>query len=151
RGAPPADPVEWPAFLATLADAADTLVDIARTLTAERRDSERSDVLGWSQAARATIASHQRDLETLMPWANLASGPTAAAVTARASLSSSPAPPVLADHCQTAIAEITALRDTAGHEDERMDALIGALQRSAAAAGALVRRLLAAPTTARLL
>jgi cyclic beta-1,2-glucan synthetase len=147
--APPADPVEWPAFLATLADAADTLVDIARTLTAERRDSERSDVLVWSQAARATIASHQRDLETLMPWANLASGPTAAAVTARARLSSSPALADLADHCQTAIAEITALRDTAGHEDERMDALIGALQRSAAAAGALVRRLLAVAQTAK--
>ena len=42
---------------------ADTVVDIARTLTAERNDSGYSEVLAWAVALQATIASHQRDLD----------------------------------------------------------------------------------------
>ena len=42
---------------------ADTVVDIARTLTAERNDSGCPEVLAWAVALQATIASHQRDLD----------------------------------------------------------------------------------------
>ena len=36
---------------------------------AERDHDGDSDVVVWAEAARATIASHRRDLATLMPWA----------------------------------------------------------------------------------
>ncbi|PYM57431.1 MAG: glycosyl transferase, partial [Candidatus Rokuibacteriota bacterium] len=68
-GEPPVSPADWAVRLRQLAVQADALVDIARTLTAERGDGEDSEVLVWAQAARATIASHERDLETIMPWA----------------------------------------------------------------------------------
>jgi cyclic beta-1,2-glucan synthetase len=42
---------------------ADAVVDIARTLTAERNDSECPELLIWAVALQATIASHQRDLD----------------------------------------------------------------------------------------
>ena len=66
---PPTSPADWAARLRQLAGQADALVDIARTLTAERGDGEDADVLVWAQATRATIASHERDARTLMPWA----------------------------------------------------------------------------------
>ena len=59
----PRTAADWVARLGQLAGQADALVDIARTLTAERGDGEDSDVLVWAQATRATIASHRRDLD----------------------------------------------------------------------------------------
>ena len=66
---PPARLADRAACLRRLAVQADTLVDIARTLMAERDQNADADVVIWAQAARATIASHQRDLVTVMPWA----------------------------------------------------------------------------------
>jgi hypothetical protein len=43
-------------------------VDIARTLMAERdQDGDSGEVVVWARGARATIASHDRDLTTVMP------------------------------------------------------------------------------------
>ena len=58
---PPTSPAAWAARLRQLAGLADTLVDIARTLTAERGDGEHADLLAWAEATRAAIASHERD------------------------------------------------------------------------------------------
>jgi cyclic beta-1,2-glucan synthetase len=55
---------------------ADTAVDIVRTLSAERNDSSSVEVLAWTVALQASIASHQRDLDLLMPWANVVGEPT---------------------------------------------------------------------------
>ncbi len=68
---PPATPAEWAARLRDLALHADTLVDMSRALTAERGEPDSSDVRVWAQAARATIAGHERDLQTILPWASL--------------------------------------------------------------------------------
>src|SRR5205814_6119237 len=57
--------------LAALAIHADTVSDIARTLTEERGDDANADVLVWAAAVRASVQSHARDLEQLMPWARL--------------------------------------------------------------------------------
>ena len=60
--------------LAELAIHADTVTDMARTLTEERGDGSAggaNEVLTWAEAIRASIQSHERDLEQLMPWANL--------------------------------------------------------------------------------
>ena len=59
---PPRTAADWVGRLGQLAGQADALVDIARTLTAERGDGEDSEVLVWALATRATIASHRRDL-----------------------------------------------------------------------------------------
>jgi cyclic beta-1,2-glucan synthetase len=153
---PPVTPADWAARLRHLAVQADTLVDIARTLTLERGDGEDSDILVWAQAARAAIASHERDLETIMPWAPpLEAAPTdlsnASPEAVRAIerlFSSSPTPADLADRCQAAIGELTTLRaglhregSARAPEIARIDETVDALERSSVASRMLVRRL----------
>jgi cyclic beta-1,2-glucan synthetase len=132
-------------------------VDIARTLTAERGDGEDSDVLVWAQATRATIASHRRDLERLMPWASshleavIADLPTAsraAAIASSALCSSFPTLAALADLCESAGSELTAMLDDGpragsvrGDRVERVHELIGQLEGAAVASRGLVERL----------
>ena len=53
--------------LQDLAGHADTVVDIAETLSAERNDSSSKEVLAWAAALQASIASHRRDVDHLMP------------------------------------------------------------------------------------
>ena len=146
---PPADPTEWAARVRQLALQADTLVDMSRALTAERGDPVDSDVQVWALAARATIAGHERDLKTLLPWAALEASADDPA-TLRALRASSPTPITLADRCRAAIAELGPLREAiarAGSPDDdairRLDETIESLERSAGAADALVGRLLA--------
>jgi cyclic beta-1,2-glucan glucanotransferase len=57
--------------LAELALHADTVVDIAHTLSAERSDDAGADMLACVETVRASIRSHQRDLDRLMRWAKL--------------------------------------------------------------------------------
>ena len=52
--------------LQDLAGHADTVVDIAETLSAERNDSSSKEVLAWAVALQASIASHRRDVDHLM-------------------------------------------------------------------------------------
>ena len=51
---------------------ADTVADIARTLSAERGDAGSDDVLACATAMRTSIESHQRDLDRLKTRASLA-------------------------------------------------------------------------------
>ncbi len=55
-----------------LARHADTVVDVARTLSVERGDEHSADVLQCAAVLRATIASHLRDLDLPVPHASLA-------------------------------------------------------------------------------
>jgi cyclic beta-1,2-glucan synthetase len=128
---------------------------MSRALTAERGEPDSFAVQVWAQAARATIAGHERDLQTILPWASLLETDLASGhpdlLTALQSLrSSSPSPADLPDRCRAVIAQLTALRETAlgegpaaegtiGHLDQAIDRL----ERSSASAAALVRRLLA--------
>ena len=138
---------------------AHTVVDIARTLTAERGDSADAELLTWAEALDAGIASHARDLDMALPWARLVFGNAAliAPATPEQALGlpavarlflSFPALADTPDRCETAIHELTTLRarlasDSAAQSDTltRIDAIIESLARSAAASGALVRRL----------
>ncbi len=144
----PTDPAEWAARVRHLALHADTLVDMSRALTAERGDPVDSDVQVWAQAARTTIAGHERDLQTLLPWATVEASPADPSALA-ALRSSSPTPGDLPDRCRVAIAEVRTLRETTRREGpeggeaiRRLDEAIDSLERSAAAADTLVRRLL---------
>ncbi|MGH7555393.1 MAG: glucoamylase family protein, partial [Longimicrobiales bacterium] len=155
----PVTPGDWVVRLAELEACAHTVVDIARTLTAERGGRPDAELLAWAEAARAAIESHARDLETSLPWARLVFGnagprrptapePLGSTALARLFLSF----PTLADtpdHCETAIHELTTLRASlaagggAAQSDAlaRIDAIIDGLARSAAVSRALVRRL----------
>ena len=117
---------------AALAAGAETLVDVARTFVAERGDDPEADLLTWTQAVRASVRSHERDLDELMPWARLLPREGAAD-----ELSGSiPTLGELPDRCEQALAEL--------EREEKSDeviALVDAFRRSAHAARALIRRL----------
>ena len=78
RGAPaspPADPAEWSGPRPSPGPPRRHPRGHRRAaLTAERGDPVDSDVLVWAEAARATIAGHERDLQTLLPWASAPRG-----------------------------------------------------------------------------
>jgi cyclic beta-1,2-glucan synthetase len=149
---PPGDPAEPAARVRRLVPYADTLVDVTRVLTSEGDDAESAEVLTWAQAVRATIASHERDLETLLPWASHLTDPSGtppAILGPLAHLSASPPGPAdLPDRCRAAIDELTTAREAALRAGSappaaiaRIDDLIEGLARSATAAQALVGRL----------
>ncbi|HUP37231.1 MAG TPA: glucoamylase family protein [Candidatus Limnocylindria bacterium] len=146
----PRGPAESAAHVGRLAGYADTLVDVSRVLAPQGSDAESAGVLIWAQAARATIASHARDLATLMPWAARAEPADAPPeiLSALGRLCSSPPSPAdLPERCRVAIEELTAARDAALREDSpaviaRIDDLVDGLARSSAAARALAGRLL---------
>ncbi len=155
----PVTPGDWVVRLAELEAHAHTMADIAHTLTAERGDSVDTELLAWIEAARASIHSHARDLDVVLPWARLIFGNTRSnrATIPEQELGWTEIPriffslPTLADtpdHCERAIRELTTLRARLATEGApqsdamtRIDAIIESLARSAAASGALVRRL----------
>ncbi len=147
----PQSPADAGARVRRLAEYADTLVDVSRVLTTGGDGGEGAGVLGWAQAARATIASHARDVETLMPWADTAGAPPEVASALTRLFASPPSPADLPARCRVAIEELTAARDAAlragavpsASPIARIDALIESLTRSAAAARAVTGRLLA--------
>jgi cyclic beta-1,2-glucan synthetase len=56
----------------------ETVVDIARTLSAERNDSGSMEVVTWAVALQASIVSYQRDLDLLISWRNAGTEPGSA-------------------------------------------------------------------------
>jgi cyclic beta-1,2-glucan synthetase len=154
-GAAPFTAAERVAHLGRLAAAADTLLDIAQTLTAERGDDETSEVLVWARAVRAAISSHQRDVDIVMPWAadiaplasSLADAPREAALVLQ-SLAGMAVP--LAELSDRAEAAAGALRKMAADRDGApLQAIIASLERSARATDALCRRLAAVAAVAK--
>ena len=153
----PSTPGDWVVRLTELGARARTMVDIARTLTAERGDSGEGELLAWAEAVRAAIESHARDLDAAMPWARLVYGkaPLNRTTVAEQDLVSTTmarfflSVPTLADapdRCESAIRQLTTLRervakDSAVQSDTRIDAIIEGLGRSARGCEALVRRL----------
>ncbi|HSP97487.1 MAG TPA: glucoamylase family protein [Candidatus Dormibacteraeota bacterium] len=166
RASCPQTPAAVAARLAELADHADTVADIARTLTDEHGAGADAEVLAWAEAVRASIASHRRDLRELMPWAYLlahdtpaagaeADGRSALAGTLGDCLGSIPPLADLADRCDAALAclraDVAAQTNPSGDAFLRADPLIDAVEQSGRAARALERRLATLGTTARAL
>jgi len=156
----PETPRDWVVRLTELETRAQTMVDIARTLTAERGDSVDAEVLVWAETVREEIESHRRDLDIALPWVRLVFGdavpdraPTAEQALGAAGIThfSLPLPTLAdtADHCETAIDELNDLRarlvsEGAEQSDAftRIDGIIESLAGCTAASGTLVRRLL---------
>lgn len=155
----PVTPRDWAVRIAALTDHAHTLVDIARTLAAERSDGAEKEVLAWAEAVRGAIASHAQDLEAIVPWGRrIAEESLTPELLAPKTQSEEPAVarlwtaiPSLADvpeYCEVAIQGLTTLRTqlaaTGIMQSEgatRIDGLIESLTRSAAASRTLIRRL----------
>ena len=151
-GALPATPSDWAERFAQLETRANTLVDIARTLTEERGESGNLEVLNWAEAARACIASHGRDLDLMFPWAKLlregASPELPAEV--RQMLASVTTPAETPDHCVAALRELEVFREQVGNMNPvgarvipYLDELARGLENSAAASKVLAHRLAA--------
>ena len=136
-GAAPNTPAAWARCLGQLDGLAHTLVDVAGTLYAERGDGAAAELLAWSRAVAATVQSHARDMDTLLPWA-LPGGEDDGD---HGLLATVPAPAEMSDRCAAALAE---LEGRAGDA-----ALAERLERAADACGTLVRRLLALARLAR--
>jgi len=147
--------------LAELTLRADTLADVARTLSAERGDTASAEVLTCAEAVNASVQSHQRDFDRLMPWAKLDAAGAEFAHPANVAIDSSPeralAPifdsvPTLAelpDRCEAALLTLTQHRAELASRSEadsaalklRVDVLIDALKCSASAARSFRGRL----------
>jgi cyclic beta-1,2-glucan synthetase len=140
----PHTPAEWAGRLAELGAGAQMVTAIARALVEEDPESGQA-VLVWVEALRTGIESHARDLDLIMPWSWLLVGN---AVSVEALAASLPTLAETPDRCEAAMRELTSLREhlategVAGRDAlQRIETLIGALERSVAAAGALIRRL----------
>lgn len=155
----PITPRDWSMRFAALEVHTHTLVDIARTLTAERGEEADSEVLAWAEAVRVAVESHVRDLDAIMPWArHLSQDKLSLFMTNSESTSEWPAierlggslPPLadMSEYCEAAIRDLTTLRTRLVTEGIRqrealphIDALIENFTRAAAASGDLLRRL----------
>ncbi len=158
----PRTPAGLAAQLVELGLHADSVIDIAQTLTTERGDGAGVELLAWAGAMRASIDSHRREVELLMPWASLVTPDAAIALASKEAggisqddllgtlFDSLPALDDLPDRCAEAIGvlarrktELAAKTDATDGSSARIDALADALARSADAARALRRRLTA--------
>ena len=164
----PRTPASVAAQLAELGLHADSVIDIAQTLTTERGDGAGAELLAWAGAIRASIDSHRREVELLMPWASLLTLDAGIAPVAKEAdgispdglfgtlFDSIPTLGDLPDRCAKAIGilacrktgltakigEVGETAATAG-SSARYDELAEALARAADAARALERRLTA--------
>ena len=148
----PATPAAVAGQLGELARQADSITDIAGTLTAERGDASGSEVLSWAEAMRTCIRGHDRDVQQLLPWAPLLSTLGAASPDETFDSLFDPLPSLadLPDRCDAAL-QILARRRVASTGQAapdtsscaRIDAAADAFERSARTARALHRRLVA--------
>jgi cyclic beta-1,2-glucan synthetase len=167
----PRTPAGVAAQLAELGFQASSVVDIAQTLTTERGDGAGDELLVWAGAISASIDSHRREVESLMPWASLVAADATIALGSQETLENSqdsalgalfdsiPTLGDLPDQCAAAIsllacrkAELAVKTDQTRETGQagatpalfaRLDAIANALARSADAARALERRLTA--------
>jgi cyclic beta-1,2-glucan synthetase len=152
-GQAPTTPVAIAGRLNVLVRHAESIAEIARHCADDPDDARDhcAESIAWAEAAVATIRSHQRDLDGLMPWANLiaVAEPGSAALAdpvLAALLGVTPAIADLPDLCEAAISLLMA------HPAEpARDALIDGFERSAQAASAFEGRLIAVSALARAL
>ena len=142
--------------LSGLALLADQLVESARAFARELSDAGSTELVTWAEAVGATIRSHQRDFDSLMPWAGHIASEGADVVDGaghpgeppEASFDTVPTLADLPDRAEAAIhalwghrAQLATQTDDGKHAIARVDALVEALERSARAARLLDRRI----------
>jgi cyclic beta-1,2-glucan synthetase len=157
-------PTGLDAQLAELGLHADSVIDIVQTLTSERGDDASAELVAWAGAIRASIDSHRREVELLMPWARLLTPDVAIApISERISqdtlfgtlFNSIPTLRELPDRCAEALGILACRKSglavktgTTAGSFLQIDRIVEALTRSADAARALERKLTAVGTIA---
>ncbi len=152
---PPTSLIGIAGRLRELANHAETVADIARTLSKERGDGGSAEALAWAEAVRASVHSHLRDFDELLSWTRLNELDADAGSERRKAPNEQGDPllamPSLAElprSCEAAALfhtghrdEIPTQRTVHGAEPAAIDALLAALVRSGHAATSLERRL----------
>jgi cyclic beta-1,2-glucan synthetase len=136
----------WAARLAELEAAARTVANCAQDIGDTDSAKPPPMVLAGVEALRGAVETHARDLDTLIPWAGLRIDAAAAPLMAR--LTPAPSLAEMPSRCEAVLRDLVAVRAAlvdAGHGTvarlRTIDALAGGLERSAAAAIVLSRRL----------
>lgn len=126
--APAASPTDDVARLSELRKKSETLPEFARALFEEGFNDIAgiADVVIWTEAVVSSVQSHQRDVDSLLAWLNRADR----------DMSGSSTLTNLPDHCLVLKAAVNGIGG-----DARADRLMAALDQSALAAQALIRRI----------
>jgi cyclic beta-1,2-glucan synthetase len=142
----PTTPTEWAERMAELESAVRAAADYARDVGDDATEAARPAVHEGVEALRAAAATHARDLDTLMPWARLRV--SEAAAQAMTSLAATMSLADLPRRCAAALHELATWRagmvpanNSPATGLRGIDALASSLERSGAAAAALVQRL----------
>src|SRR5207244_1428249 len=142
----PTTPAEWVGRLAELESAVRSAANCARDVRDDGTETPRSAVLAGVEALRAAMATHARDLDTLMPWARLRVGEAAAPTMGPLATTMSSAE--LQRRCEAALHDLATRRavmvnagDTVTTGLRGIDKLEPSLDRTAAAADTLVHGL----------
>jgi len=154
----PRDIADWIAHYDAMSVQADTLVDMSKTIAAQR-DEVDSEIAAWAEAVRCDIASHTKDAGQFFSWipivATESSTPTdpdkaQLGTRLRALLALPPTPVGLAALCQSAL-EIIAQPESLPSDASPawVHKLRGELLRSNDAANALTKQLQTIATRAR--
>jgi len=156
----PSTPVGMSRRLTELALLAEKLAGIVRILSQSQHESAGNEALIWSGALGASILSHQRCLDALMPWAGVIAGDSASNTLLDNDLAFlTGAMPALADLprlCERAIdilarrrAALAVQPGAAADATAELDVLIDSFSRSAQSAVAFETRLMAIGGRAR--
>src|SRR5690606_11768837 len=95
---------------------------VAKTESMEAETPDKTEILVWAKAFRASIQTHQNDFTFLMPWAALMTD-TSLSDNIAMSLDVMPALEGLAAHCEAAIGRLTEYESiSARNFDELKDA-----------------------------
>jgi cyclic beta-1,2-glucan synthetase len=137
---PAESPADFAVRLSSLRAQSEKLPELARALFEEGDSSVAgiADVVTWTEAVASCVQCHQRDVDGLLPWIQFTDD--AAILSSALTLGDLP------DHCQALIDRLVQQRAdlTSNATDEdvaKINHLISALEQSAAAAEALIRRI----------
>jgi cyclic beta-1,2-glucan synthetase len=158
--APPIDRAAGAERLRELGRQAIALTRAARAAAGERGAGEAAEVVAWAHAAAATVESHRRDVDTLMPWLSIGSDVLADLAQhcpdeTRAIRGLTPGPGLagLARASTEAAAHLEAIRTRMESADARLEKEVGRLieqlRTASGAAQALAGRLTALARLAR--
>ncbi|MGH7780661.1 MAG: GH36-type glycosyl hydrolase domain-containing protein [Candidatus Binataceae bacterium] len=147
----PQSPAGVAAQVEELRATAASVVDIAQTLITERGDGAGEELLAWAHAIVASIESHRREVDALMPWAGFLTTFNNSQPNSFGTLfDSMPTLGDLPDRCAEAVAIAASIKTehaakgcATGVTIAQIDAFITALAQSAEAARELERRLAA--------
>ncbi|MEZ4413902.1 MAG: glucoamylase family protein [Gemmatimonadales bacterium] len=141
----PATPTEWAARLAELDAASTSAASLARDAGSKATEPSASTLHSGAEALRRAVETLARDLDGLMPWARLRPPPALAPI--MATLGTPMTLRELPKRCEGVVHDLVARQTQVPEGGEpaaaqrAADALLGTLERSAAAGSALAQRL----------